>query len=140
MRFLLDAIDLQIVRILRDNARMQWKQIGELVHLSGVAVANRIRRLEELGVIQGYETKVDEKKLGNSLSVFIVTLIRDYRHAKFREFLIECEYIKEAHRVSGELCYILRVDASGTGTLAELLDDILQYGTYQLHVSIDQCK
>jgi Lrp/AsnC family leucine-responsive transcriptional regulator len=51
---MIDAIDIEIIRCLQSNSRIQWKQIGEQIHMTGQAVANRIQRLEELGVIEGY--------------------------------------------------------------------------------------
>lgn len=50
---MIDHINLEIIRCLQNNSRMQWKQIGEIVHMSGVAVAIRIQRLEEIGIIEG---------------------------------------------------------------------------------------
>ena len=53
---LFDSTDMAIIDLLRKNYRMQWREIGEQVHLTGQAVANRIRRMEELGLIKGYTT------------------------------------------------------------------------------------
>ncbi|MBP1081478.1 Lrp/AsnC family transcriptional regulator [Bacillus capparidis] len=69
---MIDHIDMEIIRCLQSNSRMQWKQIGQLVHLSGVAVANRIQRLEEIGVIEGYTVRLNEKLLG-TFTVFLLS-------------------------------------------------------------------
>jgi Lrp/AsnC family transcriptional regulator, leucine-responsive regulatory protein len=137
---LIDHIDMEIIRCLQNNSRMQWKQIGELVHMSGVAVANRIQRLEEIGVIEGYTVRVNEKLLGNIYCVFITVIIKDYRHTKFQEFIQEHDEIKEAHRVSGEPCFILKVQLPDHNQLNKLLDEILVYGHYKINISIGQYK
>jgi Lrp/AsnC family leucine-responsive transcriptional regulator len=67
---------------------MQWKQIGQLVHLSGVAVANRIQRLEEIGVIEGYTVRLNEKLLGNIYCIFIIVKMKDYRQKKWSSYRI----------------------------------------------------
>ncbi|MFF2890343.1 Lrp/AsnC family transcriptional regulator [Paenibacillus sp. NPDC057967] len=59
---MLDKTDYAILACLQSNARMQMKEIGERVHMTGQAVANRIDRLEELGVLLGYTVKLDESK------------------------------------------------------------------------------
>lgn len=137
---MLDHIDHEIIRCLRDNARMQWKQIGEIVHMSGVAVAKRIQRLEELGVIEGYTVQVNEQKLGNRFCAYITVVMKDYQHSKFQRFIQTREEIKEAHRISGEPCFILKVEVPDQDALSELLDQILIYGYYKINVSIGRYK
>lgn len=137
---MLDHIDMEIIRCLQNNSRMQWKQIGEIVHMSGVAVANRIQRLEEMGVIEGYTVRLNEKLMGNIYCIFITVLIKDYQHAKFQQFIQERDEIKEAHRISGEPCFILKVQLPDHNQLSELLDKILVYGHYKINISIGQFK
>lgn len=137
---MLDHIDLEIIRCLRDNARMQWKRIGEIVHMSGVAVAKRIQRLEELGVIEGYTVRVNEQKLGNQFCAFITVIMKDYQHTKFQQFIQTREEIKEAHRISGEPCFILRAEVPDQDALSDLLDKILIYGHYKINISIGRYK
>jgi len=136
----LDEIDLQIIRCLRENSRMQWKQIGEIVHMSGVAVAKRIQRLEELGVIERYTVEVNERKLGNRFCAFITVVMKDWQHTKFQQFIRTREEIREAHRISGEPCFILKVEVPDQDSLSELLDRILDYGHYKINVSIGRYK
>jgi Transcriptional regulators len=137
---MLDDIDRTIVDLLKDNARLQWKQIGERIPMSGPAVANRIQRLEELGVIEGYTVKVNEQLLGNHQCVFVTVQMKDYGHTKFKEFIRSREEIKEAHRVSGEPCFILKVQVSDQEKLAQLLDEILVFGYYKINISIGRVK
>lgn len=135
---MIDHIDLAIIRILRENARVQWKQIGEQIHMTGAAVANRIQRLEELGIIEGYTVKVNESRIGNGLCVFVTVMMKDYKHTKFQEFMKGVEQIKEAHRVSGEPCFLLKVQVADHNELSILLDKILEYGHYKINISIGQ--
>lgn len=137
---MLDDIDRTIIDLLKDNSRLQWKQIGERIPMSGPAVANRIQRLEELGVIEGYTVKVNEQLLGNHQCVFVTVQMKDYGHTKFKEFIRTREEIKEAHRVSGEPCFILKVQLSDQEKLAQLLDEILVFGNYKINISIGRIK
>ncbi|MCR2806697.1 Lrp/AsnC family transcriptional regulator [Paenibacillus soyae] len=135
---MIDHIDLAIIRLLRENARAQWKQIGESIHMTGAAVANRIQRLEELGIIEGYTVRVNEGRIGNGLCVFVTVMMKDYKHTKFQEFIKGAEEIKEAHRVSGEPCFLLKVQVVDHHALSVLLDKILEYGHYKINISIGQ--
>jgi Lrp/AsnC family leucine-responsive transcriptional regulator len=137
---MIDATDMRIISLLQNNARLQWKQIGEDVHMSGPAVANRIQRLEDMGVIEGYTVKLNELLLGNKQCIFITVMMKDYGHTKFKEFILTREEIKEAHRVSGEPCFILKVQLSNQEILAQLLDEILVFGNYKINISIGRVK
>jgi Lrp/AsnC family leucine-responsive transcriptional regulator len=137
---MIDAIDMTIIGLLQQNSRIQWKQIGEQIHMSGPAVANRIQRLEEMGVIEGYTVKLNESLLGNHQCIFITVMMKDYGHTKFKAFIQSRDEIKEAHRVSGEPCFILKVQLSDQEVLARLLDEILVYGHYKINISIGRCK
>ncbi len=136
---MIDPIDMAIIRLLKRNARMQWKQIGEQVHMSAPAVANRIQRLEDCGIIEGYTVKLNERLIGNSTCVFITVVMRNYNHDKFQAFLQTCEDVQEAHRISGEPCFMLKAVVPDEERLAKLLDGIHQYGHYKVNISIGQC-
>lgn len=72
--FIFDHIDFAILALLRENSRIQWKDIGQKIHMTGQAVGNRIRRLEDLGVIEQYTIVTNKAKLGLSITAFITFL------------------------------------------------------------------
>jgi Lrp/AsnC family leucine-responsive transcriptional regulator len=137
---MIDQTDLAILRLLRENARRQWKEIGERVHLTGQAVAARVRDLEEAGVIAGYTARVDEAKLGRPLTAFITVIMASADHAAFRRFLAGEERVAAAHRVSGDGCYWLRADLASAEELNALLERILRHGNYRLQLSTERIK
>ena len=69
----LDHIDYQILQLLSENARIQWKDLGNQIHMTGQAVGNRIKKLEDNGVIHSYSLVVDELKLGFSFTAFVIS-------------------------------------------------------------------
>lgn len=72
----LDSIDFQILRLLSGNSRIQWKDLGEQIHMTGQAVGNRIKKLEESGVIKAYSLIVDEMKLGLISTAFVIIYMK----------------------------------------------------------------
>jgi Lrp/AsnC family leucine-responsive transcriptional regulator len=137
---MLDQTDLSILKMLQKNGRMQWREIGEEVHLTGQAVGNRIRRMEEMGVIRGYTAVIDPAKLGPILTALVTIFMKSTDHLRFQQFIREREEIVEAHRVSGEGCYSLKVQVQDQAALNDLLDAILEYGNYRVNLSIGQLK
>lgn len=137
---MIDQTDLEILRWLQMNSRMQWKEIGEKVHLTGQAVAARIRKMEDLGIIEGYTVKLNPGKLGKNITALITIFMRTTDHHSFQRFLAGKEMIVKAHRVSGEGCYWLEANIANQDELNELLDEILRYGNYRLNLSIGKIK
>ncbi|SFE75629.1 Lrp/AsnC family transcriptional regulator [Alteribacillus iranensis] len=136
----LDTIDVQILQLLTDNARMQWKDIGAEIHMTGQAVGNRIKKLEDQGVIKAYSVIVDELKLGLTYTAFIIVHMNTANHQPFIRFIQEREEVMEAHRVSGEGCYHLKVQVFSQEQLNQLLNEILDHGNYSLNLSIQEIK
>lgn len=137
---MLDKTDLEIISLLKQNAIMQLKDIGERVHLTGQAVSNRIQRIEALGVIRGYTVKLDEEKLGKHLSAYITIFMKTTDHAAFHKFINGSDAVTEADRISGDGCYIVKVNVSTQDELSQFLDSILQYGNYRVNISIGKIK
>ncbi|MBC9785545.1 Lrp/AsnC family transcriptional regulator [Heliobacterium chlorum] len=135
---MLDQTDLEILKLLRKNSRMQWKEIGEIVHMTGQATSARIRRLEEIGVIEGYTVKINEEKLGRIIVALITVCMKSNDHKSFQSFVLHEESVVESHRISGEGCYWLKARVRNQDDLEKLLDKILRYGNYRLQISISE--
>ena len=137
---MLDQTDIQILNMLTKNSRMQLQEIGEEVHLTGQAVRNRINRMEKLGVIEGYTIKINSKMLGKELIAFVTIFMKTTDHVSFQKYIQNNRLISEAHRISGDGCYLLKVTASKQDEIVGILDEILKYGNYQLNLSIENIK
>ncbi len=135
-----DQTDIEIINLLKENSRMQWQEIGEIVHLTGQAVKNRINRLEKLGLIKGYTITTDNSKLGIKDTAFVTIFMKTTDHVSFKKYLTESNIVTEAHRVSGEGCYMLKVQVSGQQELVTFLDGVLKYGNYKVNLSIEKVK
>ncbi|MED3890862.1 Lrp/AsnC family transcriptional regulator [Peribacillus frigoritolerans] len=136
----LDNIDFQILRLLSENSRIQWRDLGEQIHMTGQAVGNRIKKLEENGVIKAYSLIVDEMKLGLSYTAFGIIYMETANHDSFIRFINDRNEIVEAHRVSGEGCYHLKIKVNSQELLNLFLNKILDYGNYSLNLSIQEIK
>jgi Lrp/AsnC family leucine-responsive transcriptional regulator len=136
----MDEIDFQILKLLKENSRRQWKEIGESIHMTGQAVGNRIRRMEEEGIIEQYTISVNELKIGKSIQAFIMVFLKSNRHLEFQNYLKENPDIKEVHRISGEGCYMIKAGISDQVALNNTLDEILKYANYRINISIGKIK
>ncbi len=136
----LDQIDFQILQLLVENSRIQWKELGERIHMTGQAVGNRIKKLEDSGVIQAYSLIVNEMKLGLSFTAFVIITMKSANHDSFIHFINGRAEIVEAHRISGEGCYHLTIKVASQDQLNLLLNELLHHGNYSLNLSIKKIK
>lgn len=136
----LDQTDLEIIRWLQGNSRLQWKEIGEKVHLTGQAVAARINRMEDLGVIEGFTLKLNLEKLGRPMLGLVTVFMKTADHKAFLRFIEGREEVLEGHRVSGEGCYWLKISVKSQDQLNRFLNEILGYGNYRVNLSIGRVK
>ncbi len=123
----MDELDRRILDLLQDNARLPVAEIARSVGLGASAVHQRIRKLEESGVIQGYEARLDPRALGRDLVSFVrVQTGEGARADAITAALVRLPEVQEVHRVVGEDCFFVKVRVRDTRALAELLDHRLQ--------------
>ncbi|MFN8422371.1 MAG: Lrp/AsnC family transcriptional regulator [Anaerolineae bacterium] len=118
----MDTIDLVILERLQADGRVTQLDLARAVGLSQPAVAERIRKLEQRGIITGYAARVDAAKLGRDITAFVGVAIDHPRHFEaFDERVRALDDVLECHRVAGEDSYLLKVKTRNTGTLDALL-------------------
>lgn len=136
----LDSIDFEILNLLRADAKLSFKQIGEKIHLTGQAVGTRINKLIDDGVIENFTVKLNKEKLGITILALIKVYMHTFDHSKIKELVSHNEEVVEAYRVSGDGCYFLKIETSSNERLNILLDEINQFANYQLSLSVSRLK
>ncbi|HEY8182085.1 MAG TPA: Lrp/AsnC family transcriptional regulator [Thermoanaerobaculia bacterium] len=124
-----DAMNLRILTELQQNPRLAMTELGRRVGLSSPAVAERVRRLEESGVIRGYRLEIDPAALGLPLSAYVRVRPNPGQLSRVSELAREIPEVVECHRVTGEDCLIVKVHLPNIEQLDRILDAFLQYGT-----------
>ena len=123
----MDAIDAKVLERLMENGRTTWAELGNLLELSPPAAAERVRKLEERGVIKGYTALVDAGAIGCPLTAFIgVVLERPRDREPFLQKVARLPGVQERHHVAPAEDYLLKVRASGLPELEQLVSDELK--------------
>lgn len=123
----LDELDYRLVDLLQRDGRATQLELSRAVGLSQPAVAERIRKLEERGVITGYAARVDASKLGKDITAFIGLSIEHPKYFEgFAKKVLALPDVLECHRVAGQDSYILKVKTANTKTLDTLLVETLR--------------
>ena len=122
-----DTIDYKLVELLQQNARMTQMEMASAVGLSQPAVAERMRKLEQEGVISGYSARVNARKVGKDISAFIGVSIEHPRYnAGFAKKILALPDVLECHRVTGSDSYLLKVVTENTESLDRLISELLR--------------
>ncbi|MHA6625415.1 Lrp/AsnC family transcriptional regulator [Pseudonocardia sichuanensis] len=107
----LDDTDWRLLEALQDDGRASFADLGRLVGLSPSAATERVRRLEERGVITGYRCEVDPERLGLTIMALVRLRYPHGNYKPFRDLLATTAEVTEAHHVTGEDCFVLTVRA-----------------------------
>ena len=125
----MDQTDRRIVEELQREGRLSFTELGRRVALTAPAVADRVRRLEESGVITAFRAAVDPAALGYPVTAFVRWTAAGPDCASLGEVAKKIPEIVECHRITGETSYILKVVARSVGHLEELIDRLMPYGS-----------
>ncbi len=123
----MDKIDYEILALLDQNGRASATDISKRVNLSIPAVSERLRSLEDSGIIEGYSVKINRKALGLRLMAFIfVSIDTPDNTEKFREIIITFPEVLECNHITGEYGYLLKVLLEDTEALENFISKKLK--------------
>ena len=125
---LLDSVGWKLLVLLQEDARRSYSDLGRQVGLSAPAVAERVRRLEEAGVITGYHAAVDPSKIGLSIAAVLRLSGVSDRIPQLTELVLATPEVLECHRLTGSDSFVMRVVASSIGHLERLIDRFVPFG------------
>jgi Lrp/AsnC family leucine-responsive transcriptional regulator len=130
----IDEVDWQILSVLQQEARISFKELGQRIGLTGTAIAERVRKLEDEGIIEGYTIKLNREKIGLPVMVFFKLRVKVEHCKRLRELAIELPEIIEAHRVVGNEYYILKVVLPSMQHLETIMSKFLQLGAMDVSI------
>jgi Lrp/AsnC family leucine-responsive transcriptional regulator len=122
---MLDDIDQKILEIIQKQGRMRRNDLAERVGLSLPSVSERLRKLEEAGIITGYFAKLDYRMLGKDITAFVLATIDSSKHySAFVEHVQGMDDVLECHAITGEGTHLLKIRTENTTSLEKLLAKI----------------
>lgn len=123
-----DSLDEQILAALQENGRLTMKSLAEQVGLSSPAMIERVRRLEERGVISGYRAIIAPAALGRPVTALISATVQRSEQEAFLTALQEQAAVAEMHRTTGETTHLIKVHVPDMLALEQLVDELSESG------------
>ncbi len=130
----MDQTDLKIISILQQDGRISMKELGKVVSLSPPAVAERVKRLEDTGVIERYTAIINNEKVGKPISVLINASVKPEKQESFLQFANGADEIVECHHVTGPHSMIMKAYLREMTHLEELVGKIQFYGNTETFI------
>lgn len=115
-----DSVDTAILSALQHNGRQSIADLARAINMSHSATAERMRRLEEAGVIEGYGARVDHERLGYSIMAFLRLRYPSSNYEPLHRLLSDLPEVIEAHHVTGDDCFVMKVVATGMKHLEQV--------------------
>jgi Lrp/AsnC family leucine-responsive transcriptional regulator len=134
----MDLIDWKIIEILQKNARITISHLSKKVHLTAPAVSERILKMEENGIINGYTAKLNLEQLGHHVTCFVKIDVARNQEGKFIQFCRFHDQIIECHLISGKSSFLLKIGAHSITTLEIFLKSFHEFGHTQSHIVLEE--
>lgn len=130
----MDITDHRIIDILQKDGRISMKDLGKIVGLTSPAVSERVKRLEEAGIIEGYKAIVNPDALGRVIKAFIHISLPSNMYKAFIEDARKDPRIVECHHITGDDCSVLKVIVKDMYELESVIDSIKRIGSTKTSV------
>lgn len=125
---MIDEIDWKILYELQIDARISYAELGRRIGLTTPAIIERIRKMEDAGIITGYRVELDTAKVGLPVTAFIRMSITGVDYAKIVEAVKESKEVLECHRGTGGDSFIMKVAVASVEHLPNIIDKLTPYG------------
>ena len=125
---MIDEIDRKILGELQREARVSYAELGRRVGLTTPAVIERVRKLEDAGVITGYRAEIDTAKVGLPITAFVRMSITGVDYSHIIEVAEQSNEVLECHRGTGGDSFIMKIAVSSVEHLQQVIDRLVPYG------------
>lgn len=134
MKKFTDKINQAILQQLRKNSRVSWQELGKMVHLSPQATAERVKQMQENGLISAFTIRENIQRH------FIGVAMKHTDFQYFEQWLNDYPNIESIDKINGDICYLIIYCTDDLIELENFLNDLLQHGAYRLNSSIRKIK
>jgi Lrp/AsnC family leucine-responsive transcriptional regulator len=125
---LLDSYGRKLLDELQANARLSLAELGRRIGLSPTATAERLKQMEEVGILHGYTVEIDREALGLEVIAFIRMSCGGQNYRRLLEYVQTLEEVRECHHLTGDDDFLMKITTTSMAELEALIEALLPYG------------
>ncbi len=129
-----DETDWKILKALQINGRISYRELGEQIGLSTPAVSERVRKLEDSGIIEGYSARLNLEKLGKTIVAFVNVNTRPESNDPLQKFVKKTPEVLEAHYITGQASFVLKIAIGSILDLEDFIKKLSHFGPTQTSI------
>jgi len=126
--YLMDSFGRSLLAELQDNSRLSTAELARRVGLSPTATAERLKQMEEVGIVRAYTVEIDREVLGLEVLAFIRMTCDGQHYFRLMDFVQTLEEVRECHHLTGGDAFLLKVTTTSMESLEALIEALLPYG------------
>lgn len=132
----MDQTDIELIKTLQEHGRMTLSDLSKRLNLSRPSVSERMNKLMDQGVIEGFSARISYPKIGKHVTVFIQVSDLNVSYETFEKYAQENPDIIECHRITGAISYMLKAVLKDMQHLEALIDELVPFGTLNTSVVV----
>lgn len=123
----IDEIDIMILSELQKNSRLSMRELSKRIKLSPPSITERVKKLEDNGVIEEYTIKINKKKLGFPIDCIVKVTMKNGEYEKFKAFIKDFSRSEWCYRIAGDGCFLVKLSISDLSEVEEFINTISCY-------------
>ncbi|MEW6978889.1 Lrp/AsnC family transcriptional regulator [Bacillus sp. SIMBA_154] len=131
-------VDVHILNELREDARLSMRELSKRVNLSAPAVAERVRKLEDAGIIEGYSVQVNYKKLGLMIDCLLEVTVLNGEYQRFVTFMNQHPRAFFAYRVAGQSCFFIKLSVASLEEIEAFIQEVSGFTKTVSHIVLSE--
>ncbi|MBM7871253.1 Lrp/AsnC family leucine-responsive transcriptional regulator [Clostridium pascui] len=135
-----DEIDMLILSELQKNSRLSIRELSKRINLSPPSVTERVKRLEDYGVIEEYTIKINKKKLGLTIDCIIKVTMKNGEYERFKAFIKEYKRSEWCYRIAGDSCFLIKLSVKTLSEIEEFIDEISSYAITITNIAFSEIE
>ncbi|GED13485.1 Lrp/AsnC family transcriptional regulator [Aneurinibacillus migulanus] len=134
----IDEIDTKILSELQKDSRLSMRELSKRVNLSAPSVAERVNKMEDEGIIEGYSIRINRKKLGYPLTCLVEVTMKNGEYEKFQNLISKEPRCLFCYRVAGQSCFILLLSVKTIEEIEEFINSISSIAKTNTYITFSE--
>ncbi|MFJ7745559.1 Lrp/AsnC family transcriptional regulator [Peribacillus sp. NPDC097295] len=136
----IDDKDRSILAELTNDSRLSMRELAKKVEMSAPAVTERVRQMESFGIIKGYGTEIDYKKIGFPIECIVEATVKNGEYDRFKRFIVAQSHVDFCYRVAGRACFMLKIRCESLQKVEEFINQTIPYAATVTHVILSEVE